>query len=663
MTVSLITGFIAKAYKQLPEVMPGFKPRPQQQQMIKRACALFTREAVGMVEATTGTGKSMGYLLPGIVVAGLQDRRLIISTATASLQDQLATKDLPAVINAVKGIEHEGVHIAGIDVAVAKGRERYVCPVRLHEQVANGENLFADENERKESEQVIRLYKRHESGEWDGVRDSMTEPVSQKTWRSIANTAVSCTGRQCPEYEVCPYYGVQEKLKTARVIVTNHDYLLTCLSRVPNSPLSDPKAIYIFDEGHHLGDKLIGAFARRLDFGRTFKEDVTAALAFAGADFDSLDLSFERIQGGWNACTHSIATMLGDGTLHRFSLGQAPTQFLELLTTLSGDIRQFQDRLTNTRDRIKQREAGKNLPGVMSLAEIRFNKLLADLDEAQVSIEDFTNDDNLARWLERGRNTLEICCSPFDPAEKARKHLWPVVKSGLITSATLASLGSFAPTLFGLGLDGNTPTLKLTSPLDYSKARIYVPAQALDGNDSGHGRRVAAYLKALRREDLGVLVYFTSRKLMQECYEAMPEHERELVLLQGQWQPSMMIAEHKRRIDAGQRSVIFGLDSVAEGIDLPGNYCTLVVVTKLPFPLINDPILNTHGEFLKEEGKDPFNLLTLPLAGRKFAQVCGRLMRREGDHGDVMVLDRRLISKRYGKRLMAGMPFEGLSSH
>jgi len=660
MTDSLIPGFIAKAYAALSVVRPGFSPRHQQKMFIKRASALFSREAVGIIEAPTGTGKSMGYLIPGIVTAALQDRRIIISTATASLQDQLAAHDIPAAVEAIQSVVHEGVHIKGVTVVVAKGRERYVCPVKLDDAAHATSDMFQEAPAAQSNEQIIRLHRRLDAGQWDGVRDSIDDAIPYQMWRSISNTALTCAGRQCPQFENCPYYKVQEAVKTARIIVTNHDYLLTCLSRIPNSPLSDPKGIYIFDEGHHLGDKLISAFARRLDFGRSLDEDVAAAMAFAGADSDIIDLTFERVKGTWNACSQSVATMIGDGRVHRFSLGEAPTQFLDLLSTLKGDLSQFKDLLSKTRDRIRQKEAGTRLPGVTSIADIRYGKLIGDLDEAGACIEEFISEAELARWLERGRHTMEICCSPFDPAEKARRHLWPVVKTGLITSATIATLGVFEPTLFALGLPAATPTLKLDSPFDYSRARMYVPSQALDGNDAGHARRVAAYLKDLPKLHQGVLVYFTSRQLMQTCYEALSAHDKAAVLLQGQWQPSSMLAEHRRRIDAGQRSIIFGLDSIGEGVDLPGAYCTQVIVTKLPFPTQDDPVLSTHGEFLKERGKDPFTMLILPLAGRKFAQTCGRLMRRDGDHGEIMVLDRRLLSKRYGKRLIASTQFSVL---
>ena len=147
---------------------------------------------------------------------------------------------------------------------------------------------------------------------------------------------------------------------------------------------------------------------------------------------------------------------------------------------------------------------------------------------------------------------------------------------------------------------------------------------------------------------------------MLDCMNAIAEKDRQFILLQGEWQPWAMIEEHKRRIDAGQRSIIFGLDSVGEGVDLPGQYCTRVIMTKLPFPSPDDPVMSTHAEHLKIEGKDPFHILTMPKAGLKFAQVAGRLMRREEDWGDFYVLDKRISTKRYGQQFIKSTSFKGI---
>lgn len=657
----VIGHLIAKAYAALGAGDQGYKVRPQQQLMICRASALFSRENVGLVEAPTGTGKSAGYLIPGIITAALQDRVLIVSTATASLQDQLVTRDLPFILKAIESVEHDGMSVRGIKVATLKGRDRYVCPASLDNLAGETSDMF---KENDPDVKMIRTLRNQFFGQaWDGTRDTLADPVPAPVWKKIANSTHTCTGRACTMQAECPYYLVQSAAKEARVLVTNHDYLLTSFARLPQSVLSDERAIYVFDEAHHLGDKIISAFAHTLNFADQLDPaELSTAMARAGSNSAKLEFQMESIKGLWSACERSAAMMLGGEAQHRFRLGEAPPQFTDLLQALRKELKAASDLFKASRDELKKSIGDAMLRQVY---EASIGRIVGRLDEACAGLDDFCSDEPMARWISRGKRSVEICSSPFDPSGKARQYLWPKIKTALLTSATLASCGVFAPTLRTLGLPPETATLKLSSPFETDRAKVYVPKLAVEGNDKAHSRRVNAYVKSIvgeRTHHQGVLVYFTNRTLMAECHASLPEEMKSLVLVQGQWSPSGMLTEHRSRIDKGLRSIIFGLDTVAEGIDLPGDYCTCVVVTRLPFPSSDDPVIATHSEHLRDKGLDPFNLITLPVAGRKFAQVCGRLMRRETDHGEILVLDQRLQTKRYGRRLMAGTTYEKLSA-
>lgn len=656
-----IGQMIAKAYAALREIEPGYKVRPQQQQMIRRASSLFLRDRVGLIEAPTGTGKSAGYLIPGIITAALQNRILIVSTATASLQDQLVARDIPTVLRAIESVEHNGTSIKGVSVVTLKGRERYACPVNLENVAGETADLF--QNDDPDRSVIRSLRDSFFDSTWDGTRDTLPDPVSQIVWKKITNSTHSCTGRSCPSVEECPYYSAQTKAKSAQVIVVNHDYLLTSFARLPNSLLADERAIYVVDEGHHFGDKILGAFAHTLPFGDFLSaSDMTLAVSLSGANVTKLEFQLEGLKGLWVACERASANLLGGATQHRFQMGDVPIQFTELLLNLKKELEGAQQLVQASRDTMR-----KHVPAsvLRQVNDASLGQIIGKLGEAVACLSDFCSGDPMARWLSNGRRGIEICCSPFDPSSKAKQFVWPKMKTALLTSATIASCGVFEPVLRSLGLPTDTPTLKLGSPFNTERAKVYVPKLALDGNDKAHSRRVIAYLQTIVakwEQHLGILVYFTNRALMHECFTALPEEIKCTVLMQGNWSPSGLLTEHRSRVDRGQRSIIFGLDTVAEGIDLPGSYCTCVVVTRLPFPSTEDPILATHSEHLRSKGLDPFSLLALPLAGRKFAQVCGRLMRRETDHGEILVLDRRIASKRYGRRLMAGTTYTVLSN-
>ena len=646
------TELVAQTYRELFHLMPGFIARSQQKAMISRALGLMTKKAVGIIEAPTGTGKSMGYLIPGIAAASTDDKVLVVSTATAALQDQLAGKDIPL---ALKAFERAG--ISGVNVVVAKGRERHACPLKMEALDGSTMELFAESDEDRAG--IMEVIKLWNQDKWKGLRDDMPVRLNQRAWMKIANTASSCSGQNCPAFEGCPYYETQAAMKTARVIITNHDYLLSTLSNVPNSIFSNSdKCIFVFDEAHHLSDKLLNAFAKKLDLNTSWNEEVKSIVQIC-KDSHGLDLTMEMVKGIWSVCADAAIRMLGDSYQHRFTLGEVPPHFKRLLTDLRGHLSSMRDALKET----KESQARSENKALSLIADSRIGQLIGDVNEAINCVEEFISDENIARWISRGRNSIDLNCSPFDGAQKAKKHLWPVVKTGLLTSATFTTMGSFEPMRMSLGLPATTTTLKLESPFDYNRAKMIVPRFCVEATDPAHGRMVSAFLQdhaVAAIEHQGILVYFTSKKLMLDCMSEISEKDRQFILLQGEWQPWAMIEEHKRRIDAGQRSIIFGLDSVGEGVDLPGQYCTRVIMTKLPFPSPDDPVMSTHAEHLKIEGKDPFHILTMPKAGLKFAQVAGRLMRREEDWGDFYVLDKRISTKRYGQQFVKSTSFKGI---
>ncbi len=649
---------IGEAYRALASMFNNFRARPQQQAMMRRTARLLTnndtddKPSVGLVNAGTGTGKSMGYLLPGLVAAATDDRRLIISTATASLQDQLAVKDVPIVLKAL-----EMVGLGGITYAIAKGRERHVCPIRLEGKTTN-HALFGDNDDA-----TFQLVRSEFEAGWDGLKDTLSTPLHNNAWRQINNSASSCTGRACPRIDACPYYVSMEACKSARLVIVNHDYLLTTMARVPNSFLVNAdRNLYVFDEAHHLSDKMLSAFAHNLDLNDFLDDELKRVLDLLGGKAGtSLSVAAERMKGMWRACASSVDRLLGDSSLHRFTLGEVPPALSSMLRELALSIQDFQDQLANYS---KNKLQGKG--NLSALVDSMVGQLRGELGRAQNCCETFIDDSQpYARWLQKGRKTLELCCSPFDAASIARRHLWPNIKRGLLTSATLTTLGTFDSARNALGLPKDTPTLSLDSPFDYSKSRVVVPKLAVEGSDASHPAMVRAFLAefAIRSPMKGILVHFTNRKLMNECYAAIPEQERGLILMQGDLQPWAMVEQHKLRIDRGERSILFGLDSISEGVDLPGVYCTRVIITKLPFPSMTDPVLATHAEHLKAKGIEPFHTLVLPRTGQKLAQLAGRLVRTDGDHGDVLILDQRIRQRQYGRSLLQSTPYRALEAH
>lgn len=644
---------IARGYGQLGQHLPRFTPRPQQQAMIKRVASLFADARVGLIEAPTGIGKSFSYLIPSLILALTRDKRLVVSTATTSLQDQLASKDLPVVLDIC-----EDLGLGRPAFSVAKGRERHVCPVKL-EAMSAQTDMFENKTLVAEFRKLSDLF---DAGQWSGLRDHILGGIGSSIWSKIANTSDSCTGDACPSRDDCPYYATVDATASARVIVTNHDYLLATLIHVPNSPLSQTdENLYVFDEAHHLGDKCLSAFAKSYDLLEDWQDLYRQAARMLHMPADMIDVSLGRLSGVNRAIEASASLMLGDGSQHRFVLGDAPTSLLELVFQAKGCLLELMDQMSAWQERSKDSKSA-----LSNAISIKVNGVKGDIARQIDCLDSFANVDvPRARWITRHRTGIELRCSPFDASSIARQHLWPKITSAVLTSATLGSLGKFDATVRALGLPAQTSCMRLDSPLDYSRASLVVPRLALEGGDQGHSAMVSAFVKRAAfgtSTRLGVLIYFTSRTSMRRVYESLSDADKQIVLMQGDLHPSAMVAAHRERIAAGQRSVMFGLDSLSEGLDLPGENCTRVIIDRLPFPSLDDPIIATHAEHLKKNGFEPFPMLSLPKAGTKFAQLVGRLIRADGDYGDIIILDQRLLSKQYGAQLLAGTPFRHVHS-
>jgi ATP-dependent DNA helicase DinG len=645
---------IASVYRLLPTELPNFVGRQQQKDMIQIIARTLARETHAVIEAPTGTGKSFGYQIPGIVLALSRDKRIIISTETANLQDQIAGRDLKVLSNI---LEKLGINVS---CAVVKGRERYVCPLRLNERASQAELIDEDSS----NDVVSRIADAWDS-QWDGLRESLPFQVPQPIWMKVNNNRHICTNDRCTLSKECPYMDVKAQLKSARIIVTNHSYLLSVIAaqtgtETKKNPVVDfANNYYVFDEAHHLHDRCIETFSSNAAINEDLPEEGGRLLSILGsAQINVFKSRIKALHEIGIALRVNIKSMIGSANRHRFILGTVPGVLSELVleygATIDAIIDIFKEAIANKRD-----EAQRS--SIVAVAN-NLSAIIGQLEEVSYALQNFAVDSSnpCARWIEVKNDSHVLFAAPFEASALARAMLWKNMRGVVLASATIASLGEFGPALAALGLPKDTVTAKLSSPLDYSRARILVPKFIVDSNSKGHATMVASLLRstAFSGEHRGSLVYFTSRKKMQDVFDSFTEQERSLIIMQGVMSPASMITLHRQRIDSGKRSILFGLDSIAEGVDLPGAYCSLVIIDKLPFPSPDDPILASHSEHLENKGLHPFHLLMLPKAGLKLAQVVGRLIRTESDWGDVYVLDRRLVDKKYGVRLVKSTPFE-----
>ncbi|MCP1326263.1 ATP-dependent DNA helicase DinG [Halomonas sp. 707D4] len=645
---------------------------------------------VCVLEAGTGTGKTLAYLISALPVAKARGKRLIVSTATVALQEQVLHQDLPALAS------HSGV---AFSYALAKGRGRYVCVARLDQALEGVEpnptlSLFEQSLAEQGSDFTLLatdLAEAYGSGKWEGDRDNWPESIDDAHWRRLTVDHRQCTGRRCGHFGACAFFRSRRELESADVIVANHDLVLADLALGGGAILPDPaECIFVFDEGHHLPDKALSHFAHRfavhgcLRWLRTLKSSLSdlntglggqPTIARLLAGLPELVHALEPVLGDVFSLGHQLAGRergLGDeenSHQFRFEKGQIPEalgeqagQLVTLFATLSRTLESIADILRETLDPDKQtgleREQAESWLPLVALLHGR--SLEAHALWLSMSEQDAPNAPPCARWITlsqvAGEPEIEFSASPVSAAHTLAKHLWGRCHGAVVTSATLTALGRFERLQERAGLAGRYRYQALPSPFDYANAVLRVPALATDPSDrEAHERAIVECVQGLNAKE-AALVLFSSRAQLRAVERSLQPALKARVLAQDALPKRELIERHRAAVDRGEGSVIFGLASFAEGIDLPGRYLTHVVITRLPFAVPDDPVGATLAEWIESQGGNAFMRISVPDASIKLVQACGRLIRKESDSGVITLLDKRVITRRYGQALLDALP-------
>jgi ATP-dependent DNA helicase DinG len=696
-----LKGDIQNAYRQVVERL-NLTPRYGQRLMIAEIARTLGGIVVDdegkrqndthvcVLEAGTGTGKTLAYLLAALPIAKAQGKRLVVSTATIALQEQVLGHDLPTLA------QHSGM---AFRYALAKGRGRYVCVARLDQALEGSEpnptmSLFEQEliaTSRDFSQLASDMATAYGQGEWEGDRDSWPTTIEDATWRRLTVDHRQCTGRRCGHFGACAFFRSRRELEEADVIVANHDLVLADLALGGGAILPDPAdCIFVFDEGHHLPDKALSHFAHRfavhgcLRWLNTLKNSLTElhqALAIQPTVRQLLAKLPEMLQALEPALQtvftlgHQLAERpngLGDEEAFkqtRFAHGQTPEalreqagQLMKMFAELSRSLESIGDILRESLDPDKQtgldREQAESWLPLVALLHGRALDAFA-LWEA-VSAVDPNDAPPCARWvtLSRvgGEPEVEFSASPVSAAHTLAKHLWGRCHGAVVTSATLTALGRFERLQERAGLASRYRYQALPSPFDYANAVLSVPQAATDpSHREAHEQAIIDFVIELADRE-AALVLFSSRAQLRAVAKALPDAVKARVLSQDALPKRELLERHRAAVDRGEGSVIFGLASFAEGIDLPGEYLTHVVITRLPFAVPDDPVGATLAEWIESQGGNPFMRISVPDASIKLVQACGRLIRKESDSGRITLLDRRVLTRRYGKALLDALP-------
>jgi ATP-dependent DNA helicase DinG len=608
----------------LARVLPDFEARPQQAAMARAVADALASNRTVLVEAGTGTGKTLAYLIPAV----LSNQKVVVSTGTRALQDQLAGRELPLVERALG---------RPVDWCVLKGRENYVCVYRL-EDAAGGSGQFL----LREGLQAIR--------EWAAKTDTGDRAElswladDDPLWPSVSVTAEQCLGSACPRYEPCFLTRVKRRAARADLVIVNHALFFADLAAGPHASgaIVPHHTAVIFDEAHvleevatnHWGVTVSRHRVRDLladlrreplpggdDAGRaTLFDAADRAQAAAERAFDAL-----RAAAGSEAVARS--RWAPDHTDHAAASG------LDLLARLA-ELKQGVEALGARGEgwaRLGERVAALG-------RDARF--LWRGEDPAYVF------------WIESNGAAVRLSGSPLDVSSLLRDTLFSAGRPCVLTSATLTAGGSFGYLKDRLGID-DADELALASPFDYrSQALVYIPREFPFPRESGFFDAVADEVVRIVAASRGrAFVLFTSHRALDRVAPRCRSRLAYPVLKQGD-APRMALIERFKT----EPAVLFATMGFWQGIDVPGDALSCVVLDKLPFAPPDDPIVQARTDALKSEGLDPFAAYQLPAAAIWLKQGFGRLIRSGRDRGVIAILDRRLVTHGYGRFFLESLP-------
>ncbi|HVF40303.1 MAG TPA: ATP-dependent DNA helicase [Gemmatimonadaceae bacterium] len=680
-------GVVARA-------MENYEDRPAQREMARTITALYNDGGVGLIEAGTGVGKSLGYLLPALRWAALTGERTVISTNTINLQEQLVRKDLPFLGDAL--VDEQEVRFA-----LLKGWRNYLCLLRLEQARIIGPSLLDDGSGGIEA---IADWARETK---DGSVSDLTFTPAPEVWDEVAAEADLCIRTKCPHFEKCFLFSARRKAAEAHVVVVNHHLLMSDVAVRRLQRNWDDTAVIpaysrlVIDEGHHLEDAAashLGESATRRGLQRLLGRIVRGSTSrrggrgllsaledrlrakpddmFSQASMELLhrlirpaveasrekgSVVFDFIETVLRESGQPVLRLTDDFAMHpvwRAGLGSALSDLLKETAIMT-------DSLTMVRERMETVESPDEATAAI-VNELRgVGRRLEGLAAAlHGALEPGSDSHKRIRWIEtKGREgNVAVTWVPLDLAPILRDDLFNRVKTAIVTSATLASDERFEFVSARLGVDQlRIPPIAeaYASPFDFRRQAILaVPSDTPPPNadPTGHFNAVIRMLADFTdASDGGIFLLFTShrdvRQAAIDCRGGRLVGDRPL-LVHGEESRDALLAKFR----ASGRAVLIGTSSYWEGVDVAGYALRGLLIARLPFRVPTEPVTAAHCEAIAERGGDPFAEYMVPHAALRLKQGFGRLIRSTTDRGAVVIADPRIATKAYGAALMRALP-------
>lgn len=603
------------------ELLDGFQPRESQQQMSARIEQAIDANEILIAESGTGTGKTLAYLVPAL----RSGKRVIVSTGTRHLQDQLYQHDLPLVRKALE---------IPATMAILKGRSNYLCLQRL-EMARNG-TIQRGSYPVRELNRVAEWAAMTRSGDISEVTGVSEQSM---VWSDVTSTPDNCLGSNCDDYDRCHVNAARKEALDADVLVVNHHLFLAdmVLREEGFGQLLPGVDVVIFDEAHQLPETASMFFSSVVSQHQLLElcRDTRIAEATEKSAISDVDRLVDTCETRVRECRLAMGPEVRRGSWSELQHDRA---FNSSLAALGDDL--------------------ENLSTVLQQAAACGERLTQCSDRARLMIERLKQQaseelDSSVRWFETSRSGFRLHTTPLDVADRFRDLITEGERSFIMTSATLAVADNFSHFQQQLGLE-DASTGVWPSPFNYPEQGLFfLPEDLPMPNQRIHTERVVEEARKVVALTHGkAFLLFTSFQALNEAARLLEGELEYPLLVQGE-QPRQVLLQQFR--DAGN-AVLLGTGSFWEGVDVKGEALSAVIIDKLPFAAPDDPVLQARTRQMKENGQNPFMQLQLPQAVVALRQGAGRLIRDINDRGVLMVCDPRLVSKPYGRLFVKSLP-------
>lgn len=675
----------------LSRSLKNFEVRKGQQEMSQHIIEAYEGDEIALIEAGTGTGKSLAYLVPAVYWALKANEKTVITTHTIALQEQLILKDIPFLLKTMD---------VDVKASLVKGMSNYLCLRKLQE--IQGQPLLFSMEESKEMQDVERWAEKTR----EGSRSDISFPLSPGAWEKVSAERETCTHVQCPHYKTCFFFKARKEAEDSQILIVNHHLLLADIQKKLRNPMQESiLPAYdrlVVDEAHNLEEIALESFAARFDrivfikqlsklHSEThpersrlmlLRQELSTLSVIPPRLLQNLEIDLpaqkraclERSEESFAALAHFFEGLPPERSFGREKetkrritdpINQHPLwreTILPSLTILAEEIGRLAHMLgTVSRDLEEFKEEPFYEKLALHLIEVQ--AITQRLEETSAFLEQFCQHESgekRVRWFESQGSNIALVDASLDVSQFLNEHLFSKRRTSVLCSATIATAKSFSYLKRRLGLTEHENKLRekiYESPFDYEERSLFVVPTDLPAPNSPDflAESIKAMTEILSISRGSAFLLFTSYDMLQSCYRALlntPLSSRYPFLKQGELPRHLLLEQFKKK----EGSVLFATDSFWEGVDVPGEALRCVVIAKLPFSVPSDPLYEAYSQSLEKEGLDPFSDYSVPQAVIKFKQGFGRLMRKKDDRGCVVCLDHRIVKKNYGKQFLHSLP-------